>query len=323
MRQFLWCQIACITERRSAEIITTLLEQGAFPNYAGPALTSPRSGANNNINNYHNNSNNNPSLTPRPLEVLVGSKYFESGDPGENYTASASGNTTATTPDPQHEENIRQQILFRKDYIVAIIRQGGRLSTKRLVKAPFASDIIPVVQAAEAEWGAKVQANSAASSSNIGGGSGDLSGHVPVDRDDWVKDKDKNGCQLCRAAFTLTFRRHHCRRCGALVCSNCSSKKLVFVGVGSEQVPKPDRACDACFNYCFALKGESPVLATQTRSPIKQKSSSTISTGSSKPKKDKEAEDRAELGLDMDNDRLAARQKPQAGMKKGEARVKW
>ena len=30
------------------------------------------------------------------------------------------------------------------------------------------------------------------------------------------------GCSCCRAAFTRMRRRHHCRRCGILICSDCS-----------------------------------------------------------------------------------------------------
>lgn len=39
-------------------------------------------------------------------------------------------------------------------------------------------------------------------------------------------------------------RRHHCRRCGRLVCHSCSSRKMVVEG--SEE---PVRVCDQCFNF--------------------------------------------------------------------------
>lgn len=35
---------------------------------------------------------------------------------------------------------------------------------------------------------------------------------------EWVPDKEHAQCQVCSKAFTLTFRRHHCRRCGLCVC---------------------------------------------------------------------------------------------------------
>jgi len=38
----------------------------------------------------------------------------------------------------------------------------------------------------------------------------------------WVPDADRNVCPYCKEAFTLFFRRHHCRACGEICCSKCS-----------------------------------------------------------------------------------------------------
>jgi hypothetical protein len=40
--------------------------------------------------------------------------------------------------------------------------------------------------------------------------------------------------------FGLIHRRHHCRRCGRVVCSNCSQKMTLI-----DNIPK--RTCDDCF----------------------------------------------------------------------------
>lgn len=48
-------------------------------------------------------------------------------------------------------------------------------------------------------------------------------------------------CQWCVEKFGLFTRRHHCRRCGALNCDNCSKKKAVN---GKNKI----RICDGCFN---------------------------------------------------------------------------
>ncbi|MEQ2316201.1 Zinc finger FYVE domain-containing protein 26, partial [Ameca splendens] len=40
-------------------------------------------------------------------------------------------------------------------------------------------------------------------------------------------------------------RRHHCRRCGRLVCSTCSERKMLVDGCPGEEV----RVCDDCYVY--------------------------------------------------------------------------
>ena len=53
----------------------------------------------------------------------------------------------------------------------------------------------------------------------------------------WVEDSTEDACQVCGAKFTLFFRRHHCRKCGRLVCGPCSAGRLP----GTD-----DRACGRC-----------------------------------------------------------------------------
>ena len=55
-----------------------------------------------------------------------------------------------------------------------------------------------------------------------------------------LRDKAK-ACTLCNTHFTLLRRVHHCRQCGAAVCSACSSHTMPVRG-------STQRVCDACFN---------------------------------------------------------------------------
>lgn len=58
----------------------------------------------------------------------------------------------------------------------------------------------------------------------------------------WADDSNATSCSSCTKEFTLTFRKHHCRHCGQIFCSDCSAK--------SASVPsskKPVRVCDACY----------------------------------------------------------------------------
>lgn len=46
-------------------------------------------------------------------------------------------------------------------------------------------------------------------------------------RTEWIRDEDATHCMCCRhAAFTMLMRRHHCRRCGRVVCFACSTHRM-------------------------------------------------------------------------------------------------
>ncbi|XP_001378438.2 zinc finger FYVE domain-containing protein 26 isoform X1 [Monodelphis domestica] len=68
----------------------------------------------------------------------------------------------------------------------------------------------------------------------------------PPDRQQWVPDEMENTCMVCRNEhFTMFNRRHHCRRCGRLVCGSCSTKKMVVEGSREN----PTRVCDQCYSH--------------------------------------------------------------------------
>ncbi|XP_041514353.1 zinc finger FYVE domain-containing protein 26 isoform X3 [Microtus oregoni] len=69
---------------------------------------------------------------------------------------------------------------------------------------------------------------------------------APPARDQWVPDETESTCMVCcRERFTMFNRRHHCRRCGRLVCGPCSTKKMVVEGCREN----PTRVCDQCYGY--------------------------------------------------------------------------
>ncbi|KAJ1726825.1 hypothetical protein LPJ61_004937 [Coemansia biformis] len=44
----------------------------------------------------------------------------------------------------------------------------------------------------------------------------------------WEPDEATLACHQCCQRFTLFVRRHHCRRCGLVVCDSCSSKRVLL-----------------------------------------------------------------------------------------------
>ncbi|KAJ1458512.1 hypothetical protein M885DRAFT_512986 [Pelagophyceae sp. CCMP2097] len=59
----------------------------------------------------------------------------------------------------------------------------------------------------------------------------------------WVPDGASSVCQLCSQSFGLTMRRHHCRKCGKLVCGTCSKNRAP----PRYKYDQAERCCDACW----------------------------------------------------------------------------
>ncbi|KAF7666458.1 hypothetical protein LDENG_00108830, partial [Lucifuga dentata] len=66
------------------------------------------------------------------------------------------------------------------------------------------------------------------------------------DPPDWVPDEACNSCITCKAPFTVIRRKHHCRSCGKIFCSRCSSHSAPLPRYG--QV-KPVRVCTHCYMF--------------------------------------------------------------------------
>ncbi|XP_065557945.1 hepatocyte growth factor-regulated tyrosine kinase substrate-like isoform X2 [Artemia franciscana] len=88
---------------------------------------------------------------------------------------------------------------------------------------------------------------------------------------EWV---DGESCHRCRAQFSLTQRKHHCRACGQVFCGKCSSKSCALPKFGIE---KEVRVCDSCWDKhngdaISTSSGESPDHSARSTQPSKQQS---------------------------------------------------
>jgi len=66
-----------------------------------------------------------------------------------------------------------------------------------------------------------------------------------IDANTWLNDDLSDACLLCGGKFSITQRRHHCRRCGLLICGSCSTKKF---SIPRKRGEEGLRACDGCYN---------------------------------------------------------------------------
>ncbi|KAG4305246.1 hypothetical protein PORY_001416 [Pneumocystis oryctolagi] len=93
----------------------------------------------------------------------------------------------------------------------------------------------------------------------------------------WQPDSDVLLCPFCRKAFSFFHRRHHCRKCGCVVCSNCSSNNWdlseAFYDIKNTNKhcqTKLARVCDKCFLLLFEEQSKkkeepSPPIHEQTQ----------------------------------------------------------
>ncbi|TDH74249.1 hypothetical protein CCR75_006699 [Bremia lactucae] len=64
-----------------------------------------------------------------------------------------------------------------------------------------------------------------------------LSQSLLVNAPHWVHNRERLGCRICDARFGISRRRHHCRLCGEICCSDCCPKMDVALpDVGSTSV---------------------------------------------------------------------------------------
>ncbi|KAI9281028.1 ankyrin repeat-containing domain protein [Sporodiniella umbellata] len=76
----------------------------------------------------------------------------------------------------------------------------------------------------------------------------------------WESDKHVKTCRACDKKFGFLLRRHHCRKCGTIVCDRCSSWKIFLKPNEILQDPqalpepsdllaaRPQRVCEKCYS---------------------------------------------------------------------------
>jgi len=59
----------------------------------------------------------------------------------------------------------------------------------------------------------------------------------------WIPKDNIHKCLCCNTDFNLFVWKHHCRMCGGVICSSCSSRKDYATGYQDKRV----RMCDLCY----------------------------------------------------------------------------
>lgn len=80
----------------------------------------------------------------------------------------------------------------------------------------------------------------------------------------WQKDEEVSHCNLCRAEFTISFRRHHCRNCGRIFCANCSQRSCA---IPLRDLNTPVRVCDSCYDVLVPSPSPAPATRPSAAAP--------------------------------------------------------
>jgi hypothetical protein len=70
----------------------------------------------------------------------------------------------------------------------------------------------------------------------------------------WISDDSASVCMLCSAAFTLTFRRHHCRNCGFVICFDCASFAHALPHASPAYQKALQKVCSSCHHLLSLRK---------------------------------------------------------------------
>ncbi|EHA25918.1 hypothetical protein ASPNIDRAFT_143971, partial [Aspergillus niger ATCC 1015] len=44
----------------------------------------------------------------------------------------------------------------------------------------------------------------------------------------WQPDAEVTKCPICGTTFSFWYRKHHCRKCGRVVCASCSPHRITI-----------------------------------------------------------------------------------------------
>lgn len=86
------------------------------------------------------------------------------------------------------------------------------------------------------------------------------SAREPPRRPDWIPDELVLACPKCDAHFSPIVRRHHCRVCGGVFCSSCTSFKAIIPRLLYND---PVRVCKQCHLKCSAAASIEKAIMSQ------------------------------------------------------------
>jgi len=79
----------------------------------------------------------------------------------------------------------------------------------------------------------------------------------------WVPDNEAVQCMECGIKFTTLRRRHHCRRCGNVVCGKCSDQNIRL-----DNTKKEVRVCRSCYSFIYLQNSNNSRSSVMVQDPL-------------------------------------------------------
>jgi len=138
-----------------------------------------------------------------------------------------------------HHLNTPLHLVSKFDIAAFLVKHGARVDLKNLSAQRADNKFKQVAQKATLKKHAERRAKLKCFPDD---------GRFCIEPKSWVKDEMSENCLLCGNKFTVFNRKHHCRRCGLLVCGDCSQKSFRCCNQYYNNI---ERACDGCFNILW------------------------------------------------------------------------
>ncbi|XP_052802657.1 pleckstrin homology domain-containing family F member 2-like isoform X2 [Mya arenaria] len=172
----------------------------------------------------------------------------------------------------------QQHIMELEDVKIESVEDCGNLRNGWKLISPKKSFVVYAATAVEkSQWISHIQ-KCVSDLLNKRGITQNTSDDSPV----WIPDSSATKCMVCkRSQFSMLNRRHHCRKCGVVVCNECSKNRWLL----PQQSSKPLRVCLSCFEKLSNSRSQSD----QVGFPAPAVTSNDESSGSDSDEEDDDA----------------------------------